>query len=164
MNFPMKISKSLYSLCLIASLAFSSGVAQHAGAQEVEDPDTSIITCLNSGEGVPTQLHHDVCVRAANLAWSEAQKTDVHSEQQQQLYWLQAGTAANIAVLTQVKIDQAMSDRACQIAKFGLQCFNGVDPEGPMKAIYEKPDMMLNFYQDCEAQGYLENSQSNLPQ
>jgi|GEM_PF-5604955 len=130
-----------------------------AFSQTNGEASAKINACLQSGTGVPTQLHHDICIDAANAAWVEAEKEDVHSEQGRQLYWLQAGEAANIAMLTQVKIDQDMSSRACQIAKFGLQCFNQVDPEGPMSAHYQEPEMMRAFYQNCEAQGYFDQQE-----
>ena len=146
-----------FSKFLITSIAISGVTMMHipdSQAQEPVSPETSIENCLQSGTGVPTQLHHDLCIDAANLAWTEATKTELHSMQRQQLYWMQAFEASNMAMLTQVKIDQDMTARSCQIAKFGLQCFNQVDPEGPMKSVYRKPEAMINFYQNCETKGF----------
>ena len=127
--------------------------------------------CVNSGAGVPTQLAFLSCITAFDALITEAQKTKQHAADQQRLFWAQAGQSAGLALILQVKIDNAktteaaLTTKVCRLALRGLQAYSQIKlPANKSEAgsifspsdydsdgIFGTPDYMINVNDRCNA-------------
>lgn len=137
----------------IASLCALAPLPAFAGPAEKTEAVKTIETCLGSGIGVPTALIYDACIRAFDVAITEAQKVSSKSETERGLLWLQATTAASLAMLTKLKIDGAVSQASCNIALQGLKADSQVPPT--FKEIRDTSSLK-QIYDHCLKSGFYE--------
>ncbi len=138
---------SLGALAALSALAgpFADAHAKHS-------------TCV-SGAGVPTKLAFQACITAFDALIFEAQKPQ-YSAKDRRLLWAKAGQSTNLAMLLQLKIDNAqtqdamLNDAVCNIALNGLKAFSQVSPKGTkdeMDGLFVPSSTITTIHNLCTA-------------
>lgn len=129
--------------------------AASAASIKDEKATSKIEACLNSGVGVPTALTNAACGRAFNAAITEAQKSDIYSQQQRDLLWMQAAKAASLTMITRLKIDGVLNETVCVVALNGLKADNQISTSFKEKFSDLRSFESLNpIYTQCLSKGF----------